>query len=113
RGYEEINGFEKSRADEGSIIVKFWMHVSSDEQLKRFEARAEDPLKSWKLTDEDWRNREKLPQYAEAVEEMLERTDRPCARWRVIPAESKRFARGEVMRRGIEEIGEGVRGGGE
>jgi polyphosphate kinase 2 (PPK2 family) len=104
RGYEEINSFEKSLADEGSIIVKFWLHVSADEQLKRFEARAADPLKSWKLTDEDWRNREKLPQYAEAVEEMLERTDTPCARWRVVPAESKRFARVEVVRLVIEEI---------
>jgi polyphosphate kinase 2 (PPK2 family) len=113
RGYEEINSFEKSLADEGSIIVKFWLHVSSDEQLKRFEARAKDPLKSWKLTDEDWRNREKLPQYAEAVEEMLERTDRPCARWRVIPAESKRFARVEVMRLAIEEIEIGMRRAGQ
>jgi AMP-polyphosphate phosphotransferase len=113
RGYEEINSFEKSLADEGSIIVKFWLHVSPDEQLKRFEARAEDPLKSWKLTDEDWRNREKLPQYAEAVEEMLEQTDRPCARWRVIPAESKRFARVEVMRLVIEEIEAGMRRAGQ
>jgi polyphosphate kinase 2 (PPK2 family) len=113
RGYEEINSFEKSLADEGSIIVKFWLHVSADEQLKRFESRAADPLKSWKLTDEDWRNREKLPQYAEAVEEMLERTDRPCARWRVIPAESKRFARVEVMRLVIEEIEAGMRRAGQ
>jgi len=113
RGYEEIVSFEKSLADEGSIIVKFWLHVSADEQLKRFEARASDPLKSWKLTDEDWRNREKRPQYAEAVEEMLERTDRPCARWRVIPAESKRFARVEVMRLVIEEIEAGMRRAGQ
>jgi len=113
RGYEEIVGFEKTLADEGSIIVKFWLHVSADEQLKRFEARAADPLKSWKLTDEDWRNREKLPQYAEAVEEMLEQTDRPCARWRVIPAESKRFARVEVMRLVIEEIEAGMRRAGQ
>ncbi|HKH64155.1 MAG TPA: UDP-galactose-lipid carrier transferase [Solirubrobacterales bacterium] len=113
RGYEEINSFEKTLADEGSIIVKFWLHVSADEQLKRFKARAADPLKSWKLTDEDWRNREKLPQYAEAVEEMLEQTDRPCARWRVIPAESKRFARVEVMRLVIEEIEAGMRRAGQ
>jgi AMP-polyphosphate phosphotransferase len=113
RGYEEIVSFEKTLADEGSIIVKFWLHVSPDEQLKRFEARAEDPLKSWKLTDEDWRNREKLPQYAEAVEEMLERTDKPCARWRVIPAESKRFARVEVMRLAVEEIEAGMRRAGQ
>ena len=109
RGYEEIVSFEKSLADEGSIIVKFWLHVSPDEQLKRFEARDADPLKSWKLTDEDWRNREKLPQYAEAVEEMLEQTDRPCARWRVIPAESKRYARVAVMQLIGEEIERGMR----
>ena len=113
RGYEEINSFEKSLADEGSIIVKFWLHVSADEQLKRFEARAADPLKGWKLTDEDWRNREKLPRYVEAVEEMLEQTDRPCARWRVIPAEFKRFARVEVMRLVIEEIEAGMRRAGQ
>ncbi len=109
RAYDEINAFEKTLADEGSIIVKFWMHVSSEEQLKRFEARAKDPLKSWKLTDEDWRNRDKRPQYEEAVEEMLERTDRPDAPWRVIPAESKRFARVEVMRVVCEEIERGMR----
>jgi polyphosphate kinase 2 (PPK2 family) len=113
RGYEEIVSFEKTLADEGSIIVKFWLHVSPNEQLKRFEARAKDPLKSWKLTDEDWRNRERLPQYAEAVEEMLERTDKPCARWRVIPAEFKRFARVEVMRLAIEEIEAGMRRAGQ
>ena len=59
RAYEEIDDFERTLADEGAIIVKFWLHISPEEQLKRFEARAEDPLKSWKLTDEDWRNREK------------------------------------------------------
>ena len=56
-------------------MIKLWMHISDEEQLKRFEKREKDPLKSWKLTDEDWRNREKRPQYEEAVEEMLERTD--------------------------------------
>jgi len=104
-----IDDFERTLADEGTIIVKLWMHISAQEQLKRFEARAGDPLKSWKLTDEDWRNREKRPQYVEAVEEMLERTDRPCAPWRVIAAESKRFARVETMRVVIEEIERGMR----
>jgi AMP-polyphosphate phosphotransferase len=113
RGYEEINGFEKSLSDEGSIIVKLWLHISADEQLKRFEARAKDPLKSWKLTDEDWRNREKRPQYEAAVEEMLEKTDLPHARWRVVPAESKRFARVEVMRLAIEEVEAGMRRAGQ
>ncbi|MDX6635093.1 MAG: AMP-polyphosphate phosphotransferase [Solirubrobacterales bacterium] len=109
RAYGEIENFERTLADEGTIIVKLWMHISPQEQLKRFEARAEDPLKSWKLTDEDWRNREKRPQYEEAVEEMLERTDRPCAPWRVVPAESKRFARVEAMRLVNQEIERGMR----
>ncbi|HKO36760.1 MAG TPA: UDP-galactose-lipid carrier transferase [Solirubrobacterales bacterium] len=109
RGYEEINAFEQTLANEGSIIVKFWLHVSPEEQLKRFEARADDPLKSWKLTEEDWRNRDKRPQYEEAVEEMLERTDQPHARWHVVPGDSKRFARVEVMRLVNEEIERGMR----
>jgi AMP-polyphosphate phosphotransferase len=109
RAYGEIDDFEHTLADEGTIIVKLWMHISPEEQLKRFEARAEDPLKSWKLTDEDWRNREKRPQYVEAVEEMLERTDKPCAPWRVIAAESKRFGRVETMRVVCEEIERGMR----
>jgi AMP-polyphosphate phosphotransferase len=104
RAYGEIDDFERTLADEGTIVVKLWMHISPEEQLKRFEARAADPLKSWKLTDEDWRNREKRPQYVEAVEEMLERTDKPGAPWRVIEAESKRFARLETMRVVSEEI---------
>jgi polyphosphate kinase 2 (PPK2 family) len=109
RAYEEIEAFERTLADEGAIVVKLWLHVSPEEQLKRFEARAEDPLKSWKLTDEDWRNREKRPQYEAAVEEMLERTDRPHARWHVVSAESKRHARVAAMRLVIEEIEAGMR----
>ena len=108
RAYDEIVEFERMLAREGMIIIKFWLHISPEEQLKRFKAREKDPLKQWKLTDEDWRNREKRPQYEEAVEEMLERTDRPCARWRVIPAESKRFARVETMRVVNEEIERGM-----
>jgi AMP-polyphosphate phosphotransferase len=109
RAYEEINAFEGTLADEGAAIVKLWLHTSSEEQLKRFEARAADPLKSWKLTDEDWRNREKRPEYEAAVEEMLAKTDRPNARWRLVPAESKRYARVAVMRLVIEEIEAGMR----
>jgi AMP-polyphosphate phosphotransferase len=109
RAYEEINSFERTLADEGTIIVKLWLHLSPEEQLKRFEARARDPLKSWKLTDEDWRNREKRPQYEAAVEEMLERNDQIHAPWRVIAAESKRFARVEAMRVVNEEIERGMR----
>jgi polyphosphate kinase 2 (PPK2 family) len=96
-------------AEEGAIIVKFWLHISPKEQLKRFESRAGDPLKTWKLTPEDWENREKRPQYEEAVEEMLDRTDRRRARWRLVAAESKRYARVEVLRVVNEEIEAGMR----
>jgi polyphosphate kinase 2 (PPK2 family) len=113
RAYGEICDFERTLADEGAIIVKLWMHVSPEEQLKRFEARAKDPLKSWKLTGEDWRNREKRPQYEAAVEEMLERTDREDAPWRVISAESKRLARVETIRVVNEEIERGMRRAGQ
>jgi polyphosphate kinase 2 (PPK2 family) len=113
RAYKEINDFERTLADEGSIIVKLWLHISSGEQLKRFEARAEDPLKSWKLTDDDWRNREKREQYVEAVEEMIEETDREYAPWRLVPAESKRFARVETIRLVNEEIEAGMRRAGQ
>jgi len=109
RAYDEINAFERTLVHEGAIIVKLWLHTSSDEQLKRFEARASDPLKSWKLTDEDWRNREKRPSYEAAVEEMLEKTDQPHARWHVVSAESKRYARAAVIRLVIEEIEVGMR----
>ena len=98
RAYDEIVGFETTLAAEGMILVKFWMHVTPEEQARRFERRRHDPLKAWKLTDEDWRNREKREQYEAAVEEMLERTDHAAAPWHVVAAEDKRFARVEVVR---------------
>jgi AMP-polyphosphate phosphotransferase len=109
RAYDEINGFERTLADEGSIVVKLWLHISAKEQLKRFESRAADPLKSWKLTAEDWENREKRPEYELAVEEMFDRTDHPHARWRPVAAESKRYARVQVIRIVVEEIEAGMR----
>lgn len=93
RAYEEIAEFERTLSAEGMIIVKFWMHVSEDEQLARFESRANDPLRSWKLTDEDWRNRAKRTEYEAAVEEMLERTDRSKAHWYVVAGDQKLLAR--------------------
>jgi polyphosphate kinase 2 (PPK2 family) len=108
RAYEEINGFERGLGEEGAIVVKFWLHISAEEQLQRFEARSGDPLKTWKLTDEDWRNREKRPQYEAAVEEMLERTDQPHSPWRVVAAESKRHARVEIIRLVRQEIENGM-----
>jgi AMP-polyphosphate phosphotransferase len=93
RAYGEIVGFERTLADEGTILLKYWMHVSDEEQRRRFERRQNDPLKVWKLTDEDWRNREKRKQYEKAVEDMLVRTDHAAAPWTIVPAESKRYAR--------------------
>ncbi|MFJ2032029.1 polyphosphate kinase 2 family protein [Streptosporangium sp. NPDC087985] len=93
RAYGEIVEFERTLVAEGMIMVKFWMHVSAEEQLRRFRDRAGDPLRAWKLTDEDWRNREKRPQYEAAVEDMLERTDHPKAPWHVVAGDDKRLAR--------------------
>ena len=97
RAYEEIVQFERTLTAEGMILVKFWMHVSDSEQLARFQSRADDPLRSWKLTDEDWRNRAKRAEYETAVEDMLERTDRPGAPWHVVPGDQKRLARVMVV----------------
>jgi polyphosphate kinase 2 (PPK2 family) len=104
RAYDEIVGFETTLVAEGMILVKFWMHLSTEEQLRRFERRSADPLKQWKLTDEDLRNREKRPQYEVAVEDMLARTDHDAARWHVVPAEDKRYARVAVVRQVCEAI---------
>jgi polyphosphate kinase 2 (PPK2 family) len=109
RAYDEINGFEHTLADEGMILIKFWLHISEEEQMRRFERRQKDPLKIWKLTEEDWRNREKRPQYLEAAEDMFARTDQPHAPWHLISADSKRNARVEVVRTVIERIEEGMR----
>ena len=109
RAYEEINGFERSLADEGTILIKLWMQMSAEEQLERFKKREQNPLKAWKLTDEDWRNRDKRPLYEEAVEDMLARCDQPGAPWTLIPADSKRYARVAVMETVIERIELGMR----
>jgi AMP-polyphosphate phosphotransferase len=109
RAYDEINAFERSLADEGMILVKLWLHISPEEQLKRFKRREADPLKSWKLTEEDWRNREKRGEYEEALEDMLARTDQAHAPWSLIEAESKRYARVRVIETVIERIEHGMR----
>jgi polyphosphate kinase 2 (PPK2 family) len=98
RAYSEIVDFESALAAEGTILVKFWMHVSPEEQLRRFEKRRDDPYKTWKLTDEDWRNREKRGAYEEAVEDMLARTSAPTAPWHVVAGDDKRWARVDVVR---------------
>lgn len=93
RSYGEINEFESQLAENGAVVLKFWLHVTKDEQLKRFKKREKVAFKRWKLTDEDWRNREKWDQYEAAVHTMVERTSTSLAPWHLIPANSKRYAR--------------------
>ena len=91
------------------VIVKLWMHISDAEQLKRFERRRDDPLKAWKLTEDDWRNRGRREDYVQAVDEMLERTDTDWAPWHVISGESKRHGRVSVLRTVVEAAEQGLR----
>ena len=109
RAYAEIVDLEDTLAAEGMIIVKFWMHVSPEEQLRRFESRRDDPYRAWKLTDEDWRNRGKREEYEAAVEEMLERTSTAVAPWQVIPADDKRWARVAVVSTVCEAVESALR----
>jgi polyphosphate kinase 2 (PPK2 family) len=97
RAYEQIVGYETGLAAEGMTLVKLWLHVSEDEQVRRFRAREHDPLKQWKLTGEDWRNLSKRRDYEQAVEEMLDRTDHEASRWNVVAAQSKPYARVRVL----------------
>jgi polyphosphate kinase 2 (PPK2 family) len=97
RAYKEINSFERQLRDFGAILAKFWVHISREEQLRRFEERQKIGYKSWKLTDEDWRNRGKWPQYEEAVEEMLLRTSTRTAPWSLIPGNDKYSSRVETL----------------
>lgn len=93
RAYDEINEFERELQKWGAILLKFWVDVCPDEQLARFEARESDPAKRWKITEEDWRNREKYPQYKAAVEDMFRLTSTPYAPWHVLESDDKRYAR--------------------
>jgi AMP-polyphosphate phosphotransferase len=104
RAYDEIRNYEESLVAEGMILVKFWLHISPEEQLKRFKSREKDPLRSWKLTDEDWRNREKRKDYEQAVEDMLARCDHPASRWHLVEADNKRWARVKVIETVCNEI---------
>ena len=108
RAYAEIVGFERTMALEGMLLVKFWVHISEEEQLKRFKAREKDPLKSWKLTEDDWRNRERRADYEQAVEDMLDHTDHQHSRWHLVEGDSKRYARVKVIETVISEIERGM-----
>jgi polyphosphate:AMP phosphotransferase len=104
RAYAEINDFERQLADDGYVVVKFWLAISQEEQLRRFEAREAVPFKRFKITPEDWRNREKWPAYELAVNEMIDRTSTPYAPWTLVEAEHKRFARIKVLATIVERL---------
>ena len=109
RAYKEINDMEKDLADAGAIVLKFWMQIDKDEQARRFKARQENPEKQWKITDEDWRNREKWDKYEEAVDEMLIRTSTPGAPWIVVEGNNKYYARIKVLETVVNAIEERLR----
>ena len=104
RAYREINDFERQLANAGMILVKFWMEITPEEQLNRFTERQNSLTKEWKLTDEDWRNREKRPRYQPAVEEMLLKTSTLLAPWTVVEANDKLFARVKVLRTVVDTL---------
>ena len=104
RAYQEINEFESHQATFGMVICKFWLHITPEEQLRRFRSRELDPFRSYKLTEEDWRNRAKIPEYTQAVEDMLVRTSTPHAPWTVVEANDKLYARVKVVNTVVEAI---------
>ncbi len=104
RAFDEMNRFELSLVKSGAIVMKFWLHIDPDEQLKRFTDRQNTPEKQWKITAEDWRNRDKIPGYHISVDQMLELTNTEYAPWFVIESNNKKFARIKVLESVISEI---------
>lgn len=97
RAYGEINDFEEQMAQSGTVVCKFWLHITAEEQLARFEQRGQIEYKKWKLTDEDWRNREKWGDYEAAVNDMVEKTSTRMAPWTLVEANDKPYARVKVL----------------
>jgi len=112
RAYSEINDFEEQLVEQGAILLKFWLHVSDEEQLSRFRDRENTPYKQYKITDEDWRNREKAPQYKAAVNEMVARTSTEYAPWTLVEGDDKPFARIKVLSTLCERLRSGLKKGG-
>jgi polyphosphate kinase 2 (PPK2 family) len=104
RAYAEINEFERQLVAFGTVVCKFWLQISPEEQLRRFEERQTSPFKGWKLTDEDWRNRAKWPLYEAAADEMLLRTATPAAPWTIVESEDKRFGRVKILRTVVSKL---------
>ena len=106
RAYDEINEFEKEISDEGMVVIKFWVQIDKDTQLTRFNERQADPAKQWKITEEDWRNRDKWDAYETAVNEMLARTSTTFAPWHILESVDKKYARIKAMKIVIEALEE-------
>ena len=104
RAFREINQFERQLVDFGTVLIKFWIHISQDEQLARFEGRKDTAYKAWKLTNEDWRNRERWDQYLEAVEDMLLKTSTITAPWTIVEGNSKYYARAKALKTIVETL---------
>jgi polyphosphate kinase 2 (PPK2 family) len=104
RAYREIDEFESHLTSSGMVICKFWLHITQEEQIRRFKSRETDPFRSYKLTEEDWRNRAKWNEYSGAVEDMLLHTSTPYAPWTVVEGNNKYFARVKVLRTVVEAI---------
>jgi polyphosphate kinase 2 (PPK2 family) len=97
RAYSEINDFEEQLKQGGAVLLKFWLSITKEEQLLRFQAREKTPYKRFKITEEDWRNREKWEDYEVAVSEMIERTSTDIAAWTVVEANDKYYARIKIL----------------
>ena len=106
RAFREINEMEEQWVNFGTVLLKFWLHISTEEQLRRFEERQKNDYKKWKITEEDWRNRERWEQYREAVDEMLLRTSTSFAPWHVIESNSKLYARIKVLKTVVQSLEE-------
>jgi len=108
RAYEEINQFEKMLIDDGTVLIKVWLHVTKDEQLTRFKCRAADPYKHWKIGDEDWRNRKRWNEHIEAAEDMFATNNTEAAPWAVIPANFKWYARVKTLKTVCRAVGKAL-----
>ena len=104
RAYNEINEFERQLTDWGAVVLKFWIHIDQDTQLQRFNDRQNTPEKQWKITEEDWRNREKWDLYEKAVDEMLQKTNTAYAPWYILESNDKKYARIKVLRIVIDAL---------
>ena len=104
RAYNEMNEFEKELAEWGAVIIKFWVHIDKDTQLARFEERQRTPEKQWKITEEDWRNREKWDAYETAVNEMIQKTSTVYAPWHLLESVDKKYARIKALRIIVKEL---------